>query len=99
MEFMVTELMVGGRARGYRWFDLGLVPLAEHERQLPDPLWQRIGRMMYRQSEHFEDSGSHRRFAAALDPVWRPKYLASPGGLKTTRILRDVASLASRGQA
>ncbi len=98
MEFMVTELMVGGRARGYRWFDLGLVPLAGHERQLPDPLWQRIGRMMYRQSEHFQDSDSHRRFAAALDPVWRPKYLASPGGLKTTRILRDVASLAPRGQ-
>ena len=99
MEFMVTELMVGGRARGYRWFDLGLVPLAGHERQLPDPLWQRIGRMMYRHSEHFQDSDSHRRFAAALDPVWRPKYLACPGGLKTTRILRDVASLASRGQA
>ncbi len=99
MEFMVAELMVGGRARGYRWFDLGLVPLAGHERQLPDPLWQRIGKMMYRQSEHFVDSDSHRRFAAALDPVWRPKYLASPGGLKTTRILRDVASVAARGRA
>ena len=84
MEFMVTELMVGGRARGYRWFDLGLVPLAEHERQLPAPLWHLIGRMMYRQSEHFQDSDSHRRFAAALEPVWRPKYRASPGGLKTT---------------
>ena len=94
MEFMVIELMVGGRARGYRWFDLGMVPLARHERQLPDPLWHLIGRMVYRQSEHFQDSDSHRRFAAALDPVWRPKYLASPGGLKTTRILRDVASLA-----
>jgi len=80
MEFMVTELMVGGRARGYRWFDLGLVPLAGHERQLPDPLWQRIGRMMYRQGEHFQDSDSHRRFAAALDPVWRPKYLALRAG-------------------
>ncbi len=97
MEFMVTELMVGGRARGYRWFDLGLVPLAGHERQLPDPLWQRIGRLMYRQSEHFQDSEAYRRFAAALSPVWRPKYLASPGGLKTTRILRDVVNLASRG--
>jgi len=94
VEFMVTELMVGGRARGYRWFDLGLVPLAGHERQLPDPLWQRIGC----HDEHFQDSDSHRRFAAAFDPVWRPKYLASPGGLKTTRILRDVASLASRRQ-
>lgn len=82
-----------GDGRDYRWFDLGLVPLAGHERRLPDPLWQLIGGMMDRQSEHFQDSDSHRRFAAALDPVWRPKYLASPGGLKTTRILRDVASL------
>lgn len=99
MEFMVTELMVGGQARGYRWFNLGLVPLAGHERQVLDPLWQRIGKMMYRHSEHFEDNDSHRRFAAALRPVWRPKYLASPGGLKTPRILRDVASLVSRGPA
>jgi phosphatidylglycerol lysyltransferase len=54
---------------------------------------------VYRQSEHFQDIESHRRFAEKLDPVWRPKYLASPGGLKTPRILRDVASLIARGHA
>jgi Uncharacterized conserved protein len=93
MEFMVMELMLGGRTRGYRWFNLGMVPLVGLEGHALGPLWQRVGRMMYRQSEHFQDSESHRRFAERLGPVWRPKYLASPGGLRTPRILRDIASL------
>ena len=98
LEFMVMELMLGGRKRGYRWFNLGMAPLAGLERHALAPLWQRVGAMVYRQSEHFRDSASHRRFAEQLDPVWRPKYLASPGGLKTPRILRDVANLIGRAK-
>lgn len=99
LEFMVMEIMLGGRTRGYHWFNLGMVPLAGLDRQALAPLWQRVAGMVYRQSEHFQDTESHRRFAEKLDPVWRPKYLASPGGLKTPRILRDIASLIARGQA
>jgi phosphatidylglycerol lysyltransferase len=93
MRFLVTELMLGAQRRGYRWFNLGMVPSAALERHALAPLWQRVGGMMYRQSEHFRDSESLRRFAAELGPIWRPKYLASPGGLRTPRILRDIASL------
>jgi phosphatidylglycerol lysyltransferase len=32
-----------------------------------------------------------------FDPVWRPKYLASPGGLILPRVLADVGSLVSGG--
>lgn len=99
MEFMVTELMLGGRTRGYRWFNLGMAPLAGLERHALAPLWQRIGGLVYRQSEHFQDSESHRQFAEKLGPVWQPKYLASPGGLKTPRILRDVAHLIGHAKA
>jgi phosphatidylglycerol lysyltransferase len=99
MEFMILELMRGGRERGYRWFNLGMTPLAGLERHTLAPLWQRVGRMIYRQSEHFNDSESYRRFAESLGPIWRPKYLASPGGLKTPRILRDIATLTSRPKA
>lgn len=93
MEFIVTELMLGGQTRAYRWFNLGMVPVAGLERHALAPLWQRIGRMIYRQSEHFQDHESYRRFAEQLGPVWRPKYLAFPGGPRTPRILRDIASL------
>ncbi len=97
MEFLVTELMLGGRMRGYRWFNLGIVPLAGLEHHALAPLWQRVGGMMYRQSEHFQDSESLRRFAEKLGPLWRPKYLVSSGGIKTPRILRDIARLIARG--
>ncbi|MDQ3564760.1 MAG: bifunctional lysylphosphatidylglycerol flippase/synthetase MprF [Pseudomonadota bacterium] len=93
MEFMVTELMLGGRTRAYRWFNLGMVPIAGLEGHALAPLWQRIGRMIYRQSEHFRDHENYRRFAEQLGPVWRPKYLALPGGPRTPRILRDIGSL------
>ncbi|MFH0340592.1 MAG: bifunctional lysylphosphatidylglycerol flippase/synthetase MprF [Chromatiales bacterium] len=96
VRFMVMELMLGGRTRGYRWFNLGLVPLTGLERHALAPLWQRVGRILYRQSEHFRDSDSYRQFAEQLEPLWSPKYLASPGGFKTARILRDIASLVAR---
>jgi phosphatidylglycerol lysyltransferase len=99
LEFMVMEIMEGGKARGYRWFNLGMTPVVGPGRQALAPLWQRIGRVMYRQSEHFEDREGLRRFAEALGPVWRPKFLASPGGLRTPRILRDIASLVDRPRA
>ncbi len=99
MRFLVTELMLGAQRRGYRWFNLGMVPTAALERQALAPLWQRVGGMMYRQSEHFRDSKSLRLFAEELGPVWRPKYLASPGGLRTPRILRDIANLIAQPQA
>ena len=98
-EFLVTELMLGGRARGYRWFNLGMVPLAGFERHALAPLWQRVGGMIHRQSEHFRDSEGLRHFAEKLGPVWQPKYLASPGSLKTPRILRDIARLIARAKA
>jgi phosphatidylglycerol lysyltransferase len=57
--------------------------------------------MIYRQSEHFRDSEGLRHFAEKLGPVWQPKYLASasPGSLKTPRILRDIASVIARAKA
>ena len=98
MDFMVMELMLGGQARGYHWFNIGMVP-SSLEGHAIAPLWQRVGRLIHRQSEHFHDSLSYRHFAEKLSPLWRPKYLVSPGGLKMTRILRDIASLIARAKA
>jgi phosphatidylglycerol lysyltransferase len=96
MKFITAELMIGGRRRGFRWFNLGMVPTTGMERHALAPLWQRIGGILYRQSEHFKDTESLRQFAEELGPIWRPKYLASPGGIKTARVLRDIASLIAK---
>lgn len=80
MNFMLVELMRGGRKRGYRWFNLGMAPLSSLEGQALAPLWQRVGGLIYRQSEHFRDIQSLCRYEEKFRPEWRTKYLASPGG-------------------
>jgi phosphatidylglycerol lysyltransferase len=96
MDFLLVELMLGGRAKGYRWFNLGIAPLTTLERQSLAPLWHRIGGLIYRQSEHFHDIATLRRYEDQFSPVWRPKYLAAPGGITTPRVLRDIARLIER---
>lgn len=98
MDFLLLELMLGGKARGYRWFNLGIAPLASVETHPLAPLWHRIGTVIYRQSEHFRDIESLRRWEEHFQPSWRPKYLASPGGLNVPRTLRDIGRLIARGR-
>ncbi len=95
-DYLLIEIMLGGRARGYHWFNLGMAPLASLRTHPLAPIWQRIGGLLYRQSEHFRRLEDLRRYEQNLKPHWQPKYLASPGGLNTPRILRDIGILIGR---
>ena len=44
---------VGPRAEGYRWFNLGMAPLAGLEESPVAPLWSRVGRFVYGHGENF----------------------------------------------
>ena len=85
--------MAWGRDEGYRWFNLGLTPLAGPNDPRLAPLWRRVGTRLYRHGEHFDDPAELRRAKAAWDPVWSPRYLALPGGLVHARVLTDLAIL------
>ena len=61
------------------------------------PLWNRAGAFLFRQGEHFYHFRGVRQYKAKFDPVWEPRYLASPGGLALPRILANVAALISGG--
>ncbi len=98
MDYLLVELMLGGKAQGYRWFNLGIAPLSSFEGHPLSPLWHRVGRLIYRQSKHFRDLESLRRYEENFKPLWRPKYLASPGGFILPRILRDIARLTAGGK-
>lgn len=97
MEYLFVQLMLWGKGEGYRWFDLGMAPLAGLEARQLAPLWAKAGAWLYRHGEHFYNYQGLRLFKAKFDPVWEPQYLASPGGLALPRILASVASLISGG--
>jgi phosphatidylglycerol lysyltransferase len=97
MDYMFIELMLWGRAQGYRWFNLGMAPLAGLESHPLAPAWHRVGNFVFRHGEHFYNFDGLRRYKTKFDPTWVPKYLVAPGGIALPRILIDVSVLISGG--
>ncbi len=99
MEYLFIELMLWGKGEGFRYFNLGMAPLSGFETHPLAPLWTRAGALLFRHGEHFYNFEGLRRYKEKFDPEWRPRYLASPGGLALPRILTNLASLISGGLA
>ena len=78
---------VGAAAQGYAWFSLGMAPLAGFEHHRLAPLWNRLGALLFRHGEQFYNFQGLRSFKDKFDPVWEPRYLASPGGLAVPFVL------------
>lgn len=97
MEYLFLQLMLWGKKESYRWFNLGMAPLSGLEDRTLAPLWNRLGAFMFRHGEHFYHFQGLRQYKDKFDPVWEPKYLASPGGLALPRILTNIAALISGG--
>ena len=97
MDYLFVQMMLWGRNEGFRWFTLGVVPLAGLEDRALAPWWNRFGAFLFRHGEHFYNFQGLRQYKDKFMPIWEPKYLASPGGLVLPRVLTDVASLISGG--
>jgi phosphatidylglycerol lysyltransferase len=97
MDFLFIELMLWGRTQGYRWFNLGMAPLAGLESHRLAPAWHKIGRFIYRHGEDFYNFEGLRQYKEKFLPEWRPRYLAAPGRLALPRVLLDVTTLISGG--
>ena len=97
MDYLFIELMLWGRREGYRWFNLGMAPLAGLEAHPLAPAWHRVGNFVFRHGEHFYNFEGLRRYKAKFDPTWEPRYLVARGGLALPRVLVDVSVLIAGG--
>jgi phosphatidylglycerol lysyltransferase len=97
MEFLLIELMLWAKERGYHRFNLGMAPLSGLVNRTLAPLWNRAASVVYSQGEQFYNFQGLRRYKEKFDPVWEPRYLASPGGLALPRILANTTALISGG--
>lgn len=98
MDYLFIRLMLWGKEQGFRWFSLGMAPLAGLEGH-PElaPIWNRLGAFVFRHGEHFYNFQGLRRYKDKYDPEWEPRYLAIPGGLKLPRVFTNIAALISGG--
>jgi phosphatidylglycerol lysyltransferase len=99
MDYLMVEVMLWARAQGYAWFNLGMAPLSGLEEHPLAPAWHKLGRLVQRYGENFYNFEGLRRFKEKFLPVWRPRYLAAPGGLALPGALVDVTTLISGGIA
>jgi phosphatidylglycerol lysyltransferase len=97
IDFLLIECMLWGKAQGYRWFNLGMAPLSGLEEHPLAPVWHKLGRLVSRYGENFYHFEGLRKYKEKYQPVWRPRYLAAPGGVALAGALLDVTNLISRG--
>jgi phosphatidylglycerol lysyltransferase len=97
MEALFAQLMTWAKAQQYRWFVLGMAPLYGFEDSPVAPLWNRLGAFLYEHGEAIYNFQGLRAFKDKFNPVWQPRYLAYPGGLRLPLILADVSALIAGG--
>jgi phosphatidylglycerol lysyltransferase len=97
MDALFVHLMLWGKEQGYRWFSLGMAPLSGLETSPVTPFWTRFGSFLYEHGEAVYNFQGVRAFKEKFDPVWQPRYLAYPGGLRLARVLADVSALIAGG--
>lgn len=97
MDYLFVQLLRWGSAQGYARFNLGMAPLTGLEARRLAPLWARAGALVARRGEPYYNFQGLRAYKQKYDPVWEPRYLASPGGLVLPRVLANVATLVAGG--
>jgi len=97
MDFLCIALMRWARQEGYRWFNLGMAPMAGMTNRRLAPLWNRFGALVFGRGERFYNFQGLKRYKDKFDPEWEPRYMAVPGGIALPMILANVASLISGG--
>ena len=97
MESLFVHVMLWARNEGYQRFSLGMAPLSGFEQSPVAPFWNRLGAFLYDHGGSLYNFQGLRAYKEKFDPVWEPRYLVYPGGLKLPRILADIAALVAGG--
>jgi phosphatidylglycerol lysyltransferase len=97
MEALFVYLLKWGKDEGYRRFALGMAPLSGFESAPTATLWNRLGAFLYEHGESIYNFQGLRSYKEKFDPIWEPRYLAYPGGLRLPRVMADVSALVAGG--
>lgn len=97
MEYLFTKLMLWGKENGFNYFSLGMSPLSGLENRALAPLWNKLGSTIFTHGEYFYNFKGLRAYKEKFNPIWEPRYIALPKGIKQMFILKDIALLISGG--
>jgi phosphatidylglycerol lysyltransferase len=97
MDYLFAQIMSWGAREGYHWFNLGMAPLSGFRIDALAPGWSRLAALVYEHGEAFYNFRGLRTYKEKFRPEWRPRFLASPGGLALTGDVASITALVSGG--
>lgn len=95
MDYLFISLFLWGSRQGYASFNMGMAPLAGLENHPLGPIWMRAGVWIFLHGENFYNFQGLRRYKDKFNPQWRPRYLASFGGVQLPNELIGITTLIS----
>lgn len=96
MDFLLVQILLEGKKRGYRYFDLGMAPLSGIPQHHLAGNWAHIAHQVTSHAERFYNFNGLRSYKEKFDPDWQPRYLLCKSR-HLLSILLDISSLISGG--
>jgi len=93
VDFLFVELVLWGKAQGWRTLNLGMAPLPDAIGGEPTPAWRRLGALVFRHGEHFTSFQRLRRYKEKFGAEWCRRYLAAPASPSLPRVAVSIAGL------
>jgi phosphatidylglycerol lysyltransferase len=97
MDCIFGNLLLWGRDEGYRYFWLGMAPLAGLEDHRLAPLWHRFGDILFDHGERFYNFRGLYDFKEKFEPEWESRYLAVSSVSRFPQTLADLTALVGGG--
>lgn len=97
MDFLLVNILLWAQAREYRWFNLGMAPLAGMDDDQLAPLWQRLGSSIYKLENEFYDFKGLHHYKEKFRPQWQPIYLALPKSQQLPGVIFTITNAIARG--
>ncbi len=97
MEAMFIELMLWGRAQGFKQFNLGMAPLSGLSTHPLAPLWNRLAAGIFHRGETFYNFQGLRSYKDKFTPEWEPRYIAVQSTWSLPSALLDATALIGGG--
>lgn len=96
MDYLFTELILHAQANGYRWFTLGIAPLAGIDGRKLAPIWARSAAFIFRHAKLRYGFEGLRSYKAKFATHWEPRYIAGPRGIIFVNSISAVHRIVSR---
>ena len=97
MDFLLTSILLYGKDKGFRTFNLGMAPLASVGEQPGAHRRERVASLMFRRGEQWYNFQGVRSFKQKFNPDWLPRYLAYDAAWEWPVALANASALVAGG--